>query len=58
MSRFPVVCSECGAEYNSRDEMDEVSKGDMQYLYCCVECSWEVLGVTVKRGEVLDSRVF
>lgn len=58
MSRFPIECKNCGATYNSRDEMKKKSKGGGQALYHCTECSIEVLGLTIKNGAVLDSTVF
>lgn len=58
MGRFPIECPKCGTEYDSRDEMKKVDKGNMEYTYHCTECDVSVLGVTIKNGEILDSTVF
>lgn len=58
MDRFPIECKNCGATYDSREEMKKVEKGHMQYTFHCTECSIDVLGLTIKNGAVLDSKVF
>lgn len=58
MRDFPVECSECSTVYESRDELRKRDRGLYQYTYHCPECEIKFFRLTIKRGTVLDSKVF
>jgi len=59
MRKFPIACSDCGTVYESRDELNRKEKGGTyQYTYHCPECAIKVFGLTLKQGNILDSKIF
>lgn len=60
MVDYPIMCPECGTEYNTRDELKENSVDDIAKTFHCPECTLEdpLFKLTIKKGRILDTQEF